>query len=381
MLYHLFDYLKDIWNIPGARLFQYISFRSTMAFVMSLTIAMIFGKKIILLLKKKQIGETIRNLGLEGENKKVGTPTMGGLIIMAAILVSVLCFAQLDNFYIILMLTTTIWLGAMGFIDDYIKVFKHNKDGLSEKFKITGQVILGIIVGLTIWHFTDSLKTTIPFVKGNELDYRWFFSFLESEHWGIYAWIFFVVLVTFIITAVSNGANLTDGLDGLCAGTSAVIGLALGLLAWVSGNVIMADYLNIMYLPNTGELMVFMSAFVGAMIGFLWYNTFPAQIFMGDTGSLMVGGIIAVFAILIRKELLIPLLCGVFLIETVSVIIQRTWFKITKKRYGAGHRVFLMTPIHHHFQKKGMAEAKIVTRFIIVSILLAALTLLTLKLR
>jgi phospho-N-acetylmuramoyl-pentapeptide-transferase len=280
------------------------------------------------------------------------------------------------------MLVTTIWLGLMGFIDDYIKVFKHNKNGLPGKFKILGQVILGVAVGLTIWHFTDSLKTTIPFFKKNELDYHWFFSFFSSnEYWGVYAWIFFIFIVTFIITATSNGANLTDGLDGLCAGSSAVVGLALGLLAWVSGNVIMANYLDIMYLPNTGELMVFMSAFVGAMIGFLWYNTYPAQVFMGDTGSLMVGGIIAVFAILIRKELLLPLLCGVFFIETISVMIQTTWFKITKKKYGAGRRVFLMTPIHHHFQKKGIAEAKIVTRFIIVSILLAALTLLTLKLR
>ncbi|MDR2556202.1 MAG: phospho-N-acetylmuramoyl-pentapeptide-transferase [Bacteroidales bacterium] len=380
MLYYLFDYLNQIWDIPGGGLFRYISFRSATTFVFSLIIAMTFGKKIIAILQKKQIGETVRNLGLEGENIKAGTPTMGGIIIMAAILIPVLLFAKF-NFYIILMLITTIWLGFLGFLDDYIKIFKHNKNGLNGWYKIAGQIILGLIVGLTIWHFTDSLKTTIPFFKKNELDYHWFFSFLNNEYWGFYAWIFFVILIILIVIATSNGANLTDGLDGLCAGTSSVVGITLGIIAWASGNIIVADYLHIMYLPDTGELMIFMSAFVGALIGFMWYNTYPAQIFMGDTGSLMIGGIIAVFAILIRKELLLPLLCGVFLIEVVSVIIQRTWFKITKKKYGAGRRVFLMTPIHHHFQKKGTKEAKIVTRFIIVNILLAALTILTLKIR
>jgi phospho-N-acetylmuramoyl-pentapeptide-transferase len=352
-----------------------------MAFTFSLLVATIFGKKIIRTLQRKQIGETVRNLGLAGENLKAGTPTMGGIIIIISILSSVLLFAKLDNFYIALMLITTVWLGLIGFLDDYIKVFKKNKDGLPGKYKILGQVILGLVVGLTIWHFTDSLKTTIPFFKENELDYRWFFSFLNIEYWGVLAWVFFVILVIFIVTATSNGANLTDGLDGLCVGTSSVVGITLGVLAWVSGNVIVSDYLNIMYLPNTGELMIFMSAFVGAMIGFLWYNTYPAQVFMGDTGSLTIGGIIAVFAILIRKELLLPLLCGVFFIETISVIIQRVWFKITKKKFGAGRRVFLMSPLHHHFQKKGMHEAKVVIRFIIVSIMLSALTILTLKIR
>ncbi|MDR0763503.1 MAG: phospho-N-acetylmuramoyl-pentapeptide-transferase [Bacteroidales bacterium] len=380
MLYYLFDYLDQIWDIPGAGLFRYISFRSTMAFVFSLMVAMIFGKKIIITLQKKQIGETVRTLGLDGENVKTGTPTMGGIIIMMSILIPVLLFAKF-NFYIILMLATTIWLGFIGFLDDYIKTFKHNKNGLNGWYKIAGQIILGLAVGFTIWYFTDSLKTTIPFFKENELDYQWFFAYLNSKYWGFFAWIFFVFLIIFIVAAVSNGANLTDGLDGLCAGTSSVAGITLGLIAWASGNIIVADYLNIMYLPNTGELMIFMSSFVGALIGFMWYNTYPAQIFMGDMGSLMIGGIIAVFAILIRKELLLPLLCGIFLVEVLSVIIQRTWFKITKKKYGAGRRVFLMTPIHHHFQKKGIKEAKIVTRFIIVSILLAALTILTLKIR
>jgi phospho-N-acetylmuramoyl-pentapeptide-transferase len=352
-----------------------------MAFTFSLLVATIFGKKIIRTLQRKQIGETVRNLGLAGENLKAGTPTMGGIIIIISILSSVLLFAQLDNFYIVLMLITTVWLGLIGFLDDYIKVFKRNKDGLPGKYKIAGQVILGLVVGLTIWYFTDSLKTTIPFFKENELDYKWIFAFVGDKYWVKIAWIFFVVLVIFIVTATSNGANLTDGLDGLCAGTSSVVGISLGVLAWVSGNAIISDYLNIMHLPNTGELMIFMSAFVGAMIGFLWYNTYPAQVFMGDTGSLTIGGIIAVFAILIRKELLLPLLCGVFFLETISVIIQTSWFKITKKKYGAGRRVFLMSPLHHHFQKKGMHEAKVVIRFIIVSIMLSALTILTLKIR
>ncbi|MDR0619270.1 MAG: phospho-N-acetylmuramoyl-pentapeptide-transferase [Bacteroidales bacterium] len=380
MLYYIFNYLDKIWDIPGAGLFHYISFRSAIAFVFSLTIAMVFGKKIINILQKKQVSETIRHLGLDDENVKAGTPTMGGIIIIASILVPVTLFAKF-NFYTVLMLVTTVWLGFLGFLDDYIKVFKHNKNGLNGWYKIAGQIILGLVIGLTVWYFTSSLKTTIPFFKENELDYHWIFSFLHSDYGRVFAWIFFVVLIIFVVTATSNGSNLTDGLDGLCAGTSAVSGITLGLIAWASGNVIVSDYLNIMYLPNTGELMVFMAAFVGALIGFMWYNTHPAQIFMGDTGSLMIGGVIAVFAILIRKELLLPLLCGIFLLEVFSVIIQRTWFKITKKKYGAGHRVFLMTPIHHHFQKKGIKEAKIVTRFIIVSILLATLTILTLKIR
>jgi phospho-N-acetylmuramoyl-pentapeptide-transferase len=380
MLYYIFNYLNQAWDIPGAGLFYYISFRSAMAFVFSLIIAMVFGKKIINILRKKQINETIRHLGLENENVKAGTPTMGGIIIISSILIPVILFAKF-NFYTVLMLITTVWLGFLGFLDDYIKVFKHNKNGLNGWYKVAGQIILGLVIGLTVWHFTSSLKTTIPFFKENELDYHWFFSFVNSDYSRLCAWIFFVVLIIFVVTATSNGANLTDGLDGLCAGTSAVAGITLGLIAWASGNVIVSDYLNIMYLPNTGELMIFMAAFVGALIGFMWYNTYPAQIFMGDTGSLMIGGVIAVFAILIRKELLLPLLCGVFLLEVFSVIVQRTWFKITKKRYGVGHRVFLMTPIHHHFQKKGIKEAKIVTRFIIVSILLATFTILTLKIR
>lgn len=415
MLYYLFDYLHREFSIPGTGVFQYISFRSALSVITSLLIAMVFGRRIIDYLRKKQIGETVRDLGLEGQLQKKGTPTMGGIIILGAILIPTLLFAKLNNIYIILMVVSTIWLGLIGFLDDYIKVFKKNKEGLSGKFKIIGQVGLGIIIGTTMYFHDDivirekydqqtvnqnkeqnncrkasddifnpkevkSLKTTIPFFKGNELDYTkitaWF-----GDKTGKYAWIFFIPFVIFIITAVSNGANLTDGLDGLATSTSAVIAATLGILAWVSGNFIFADYLNIMYIPNSGELAIFISAFVGAAIGFLWYNAYPAQVFMGDTGSLAIGGIIAVFAIIIRKELLIPILCGIFLVENASVLIQRYYFKYTRMKYGEGRRIFLMAPIHHHFQKKGFHEAKIVQRFFIVGIMLAVLSIITLKLR
>jgi len=414
MLYYLFDYLNQL-DVPGAGVFQYISFRAAMAVFTSLLISLIFGKSLIRFLQKQQVGETVRDLGLEGQIEKQGTPTMGGIIILTAILVPTLLFAKLDNVYIILMLITTVWLGAIGFLDDYIKVFKKNKEGLAGKFKIVGQVGLGLIVGLTMYFNNDvvirekldqqtrtelkesgnckvesndlfkqeevkSFKTTIPFVKNNQFDYSWLLTWMGND-FAKYTWIIFIPLVIIIITAVSNGANLTDGLDGLATSTSAVIAATLGVLAWVSGNFIFADYLNIMYIPNTGELAIFMSAFIGASIGFLWYNSYPAQVFMGDTGSLALGGIIAVFAIIIRKELLIPLLCGVFLVENLSVIIQVGYFKYTKKKYGEGKRVFLMSPLHHHFQKKGYHEAKIVQRFFIVGIMLAVLTIVTLKLR
>ncbi|MCK5846055.1 MAG: phospho-N-acetylmuramoyl-pentapeptide-transferase [Bacteroidales bacterium] len=413
MLYYLFEYLKDL-GVPGAGVFEYISFRAAMAVFTSLLISLIFGKSIIRLLQKQQIGETVRDLGLQGQIEKQGTPTMGGLIILAAIVIPTLLFAKLDNIYIILMLVSTLWLGAIGFTDDYIKVFKKNKDGLAGKFKILGQVGLGLIVGLTMYLHSDivirekfdnqtiienkvnaqsetgsndifkpeekSLKTTIPFIKNNQFDYSWLLSWM-GDGYQKYTWIIFIPLVIIIIAAVSNGANLTDGLDGLATSTSAVIAATLGILAWISGNFIFADYLDIMYIPHTGELAIFMSAFIGASIGFLWYNSYPAQVFMGDTGSLALGGIIAVFAIIIRKELLIPLLCGVFLVENLSVIIQVTYFKYTKKRTGEGKRVFLMAPLHHHFQKKGYHEAKIVQRFYIVGIMLAVLTIATLKLR
>ncbi len=414
MLYYLFDYLNQL-DVPGAGVFQYISFRAAMAVFTSLLISLIFGKSLIRFLQKQQVGETVRDLGLKGQIEKQGTPTMGGIIILAAILIPTILFAKLDNIYIILMLITTVWLGAIGFLDDYIKVFKKNKEGLAGKFKIVGQVGLGLIVGLTMYLNKDvvirekldqkartelrengnckvesndifkqeeerSFKTTIPFVKNNQFDYSSLLTWM-GDGFAKYTWIIFIPLVVIIITAVSNGANLTDGLDGLATSTSAVIAATLGVLAWVSGNFIFADYLNIMYIPNTGELAIFMSAFIGASIGFLWYNSYPAQVFMGDTGSLALGGIIAVFAIIIRKELLIPLLCGVFLIENLSVIIQVSYFKYTKKRYGEGKRVFLMSPLHHHFQKKGYHEAKIVQRFFIVGIMLAVLTIVTLKLR
>ena len=363
-------------------MFQYISFRSAMALITSLVISLLFGKRIILYLQKKQIGEVVRDLGLEGQYRKVGTPSMGGIIILASIIIPTLLFGDLGNVYVILMLITTVWLGFVGFIDDYIKIFRKSKEGLAGKFKILGQIILGLIVGITLY-LNDDVKstiTTIPFIKNNEFDYAYLVSFLgeNSTQWG---WVIFIIVTIFIVTAVSNGANLTDGLDGLATGTSAIIGTTLGILAYLSGNVIYADYLNIMYIPNTGELVIFVSAFIGATIGFLWYNSYPAQVFMGDTGSLPLGGIIAVFAILIRKELLIPILCGIFLVESVSVLIQVSFFKRTKRKYGKGKRVFLMTPIHHHYQKKGYPEPKIVTRFWIIAILLAVITIVTLKIR
>ncbi len=417
MLYYLFDWLHKAYSFPGAGVFQYISFRAGMAVIISLLITIVFGEKFISLLQKKQVGETVRNLGLEGQMQKQGTPTMGGLIILAAILVPTLLFTKLNNIYIILMLVTTVWLGGIGFLDDYIKVFKKNKEGLAGKFKILGQVILGIFVGLVIMfhpeitmkekkavqHYVEthnvqkstaydkavsvlsenpvkSTKTTIPFVKNNEFDYSSLISWISKDAVK-YTWILFVLVVILIVTAVSNAANLTDGIDGLATGSSAIVGSALAILAWLSGNIIMANYLNIMYLPGIGELTVFIAAFVGATIGFLWYNTYPAKVFMGDTGSLALGGIIAVFAILIRKELLLPILCGIFLIENLSVIMQVSYFKYTKKRGGAGKRIFLMSPLHHHFQKKGLPEARIVQRFFIIGILLAVLSIITLKLR
>jgi phospho-N-acetylmuramoyl-pentapeptide-transferase len=415
MLYHLFDYLEQ-FDFPGAGMFQYISFRASMAVITSLIISMIFGKKIIYVLQRKQIGETVRDLGLDGQIQKKGTPTMGGIIILAAILIPVLLFGDLTNIYVILMLLTTVWLGFVGFLDDYIKVFKKNKEGLRGKFKILGQVVLGIIIGLTMFFHNDvvirenilhedgspvttvveddmgiakvvvhtrdvkSTKVNVPFIKNNEFDYTNIVGWLGDNAKKL-TWLVFILAVIFIITFVSNGANLTDGLDGLAAGSSAIIGVTLGILAYVSGNTIFADYLNIMYIPNTGELVVYISAFIGSMIGFMWYNSFPAQVFMGDTGSLSIGGIIAVFAILIRKELLIPILCGVFVVETVSVMLQVVWFKFTKRKFGEGRRIFLMAPMHHHFQKKGYPEAKIVTRFWIVGVLLAVITIVTLKIR
>lgn len=415
MLYYLFEYLDTAFNFPGAGVFQYISFRAGAAVITSLIITMLFGKKLINYLHAKQVGETVRDLGLKGQKEKEGTPTMGGLIILGAILIPTLLFAKLSNIYIIMMITTTVWLGVIGFIDDYIKVFKKNKEGLAGKFKIMGQVTLGIVIGLTMYFNDDivirekldqqtiienqtdnncrqnpndifadeeikSMKTTIPFVKGNQLDYSWFLRWMGDGH-EKYTWLLFIPLVILIIVAVSNGANLTDGLDGLATSTSAVMAATLGILAWISGNYIFADYLNIMYIPNSGELAIFISAFVGATIGFLWYNSYPAQIFMGDTGSLAIGGIIAVLAIIIRKELLIPVLAGIFLIENVSVVLQVSYFKFTKKKYGEGKRIFLMSPLHHHYQKKGYHEAKIVQRFFIVGIMLALFTIVTLKLR
>jgi phospho-N-acetylmuramoyl-pentapeptide-transferase len=413
MLYYIADYLQRCCDVPGAGVFQYISFRTAAAIIVSLLISMVFGKRWIKYLNKKQVGETIRDLGLEGQLAKQGTPTMGGLIILASILIPTLLFAKLQNIYILLMIFTTVWLGLTGFLDDYIKVFKKNKKGLNGKYKILAQVILGIVVGATMY-FSDevvikekqsavnyatqqnisstdlnsrfnevsikSTKTTIPFVKNNEFDYAVLLKWLGSGY-EKYAFLVFIPLVIFIITAVSNGANLTDGMDGLATGTSAIIGATLGLLAWVSGNIIFSDYLNIMYLPNTGELTIFIGSFVGGCIGFLWYNSYPAQVFMGDTGSLALGGTIAVFAIIIRKELLIPILCGIFLMESLSVVMQVSWFKFTRYRYGAGRRIFKMSPLHHHYQVLGYPEPKIVQRFMIVGILLAVVTIITLKLR
>ena len=394
MFYYLFEYLDKTLNIPGAGVFQYITFRAVAAVITSLGIAAIWGKAVIYRLQRLQIGEEIRDLGLEGQMAKKGTPTMGGFIILLSLLIPTLLFAKITNVYIVLLLPSAVWLGAVGFADDYIKVFKKNKDGLSGKFKIVGQIGLGIIVGLTMYFnqhikvrefasdgtFVDhkSLLTTVPFMKGNSFDYNMLLpKFIPDE----YVWVVYVLVVIFIITAVSNGANITDGIDGLAAGTSVIIGIALAILAYVSGNKMISQYLNVMFIPNSGELAVFCAAFVGACIGFLWYNAYPAQVFMGDTGSLMLGGVIATLAIVIRKEMLIPILCGIFLIENLSVIIQVTYFKYTKRKYGEGRRVFLMSPLHHHFQKKNYHEAKIVTRFLIVGIILAVITLVTLKLR
>jgi len=420
MLYYLFEYLDKIFDFPGAGLFHYISFRAALALIVSLLISMVFGKRIIEFIRKKQIGETIRELGLEGQKQKGGTPTMGGLIILAAIIIPTLLFAKVLNVYIVLMLISTVWLGGIGFLDDYIKVFKKNKEGLQGKFKIIGQIGIGLIVGCVFYFHPDvvvkeriahgktdvisisqgnekvvtlpkyaevpvkNLKTTIPFLKNNELDYSAFISWMCNDC-AKFGWIIFIPMVILVVTAVSNGANITDGIDGLAAGTSAVIGVVLGILAWVSSNTIFADYLNIMYIPNSGELVVFIAAFIGACVGFLWYNSFPAQVFMGDTGSLAIGGIIAVFAIAIRKELLIPILCGVFLVENISVILQVYYFKYQKKKrgleYAQTHRLFKMAPLHHHYQKSGFHESKIVMRFFIISIALAVLTLVTLKIR
>jgi phospho-N-acetylmuramoyl-pentapeptide-transferase len=399
MFYYLFEYFEKTYQLTGASLFQYLSFRSALTFILALVISTIFGKKIIEFLKSKQIDENIRNLNLPGENDKKGTPTMGGIIIVLSTLIPIFLFSDFKNIYILVLIITTIWLTIFGFIDDYIKVFKKNKKGLRGSIKILAQVILGLFIGLMVYFHPEittrnvdsnsnseiilgeknikSLNTTVPFFKNNELDYVNVFK-MKSDNFN---WIFYVIVVTFIIVALSNGTNLTDGLDGLAAGSSSIIVFTLGIFSWISGNIIFSDYLNIMYLPGIGEIVVFVSALLGGLIGFLWYNTYPAQVFMGDTGSLTIGGIIAVIAILVRKELLLPILCGVFLIETLSVIIQVGYFKYTKKKFGVGKRVFLMTPIHHHFQKKGYSESKIVARFWIISIMLAILSLITLKIR
>ncbi|WP_027137182.1 phospho-N-acetylmuramoyl-pentapeptide-transferase [Gaetbulibacter saemankumensis] len=413
MLYYLFEYLETQFQLPGASLFGFLTFRAALAMIFSLLISTIYGKRIIRFLQKQQVGETVRDLGLQGQSEKAGTPTMGGIIIILATLIPVFLLAKLDNIYIILLVITTIWMGIIGFIDDYIKKFKQDKEGLKGRFKILGQIGLGLIVGATLYFHQEvtikeklpieeqqvllaenpnvsptkffseeakSTKTTIPFMKGNEFDYAdlitWISPKLEK-----YAWIIFIVVTIFIITAVSNGANLTDGIDGLAAGTSAIIVLTLGIFAWVSGNIIFSEYLNIMYIPRVEEITIYIAAFVGALIGFLWYNTFPAQVFMGDTGSLTIGGIIAVIAIAVRKEWLIPVLCGIFLAENLSVVMQVSWFKYTKKKYGEGRRIFKMSPLHHHYQKIGYHESKIVTRFWIVGILLAIVSIVTLKIR
>lgn len=409
MLYYLFEYLDKILDVPGTGVFQYITFRSALALLFSLLLSTIYGKRIIRFLQRQQVGETVRELGLAGQNEKAGTPTMGGLIIIFATLVPVLLFAKLHNIYIVLLIVTTLWMGTIGFIDDYIKIFKKDKAGLKGIFKVVGQVGLGIIVG-TVLYFSPSVTvrtdtstsdifkvttetviqpalteekstaTTIPFFKNNEFDYAELLAW-TGEGYEKWAWLIFIPVVIFIITAVSNGANLTDGIDGLAAGTSAVSVLALGIFTFVSGNIIFSNYLNIMYIPNSGEMTVFIAAFVGSLIGFLWYNSYPASVFMGDTGSLTIGGIIAVLAIAVRKEMLIPLLCGIFLVENFSVVLQVSYFKYTKKRFGEGRRIFLMSPLHHHYQKKGYHESKIVTRFWIVAIMLAILSIVTLKLR
>lgn len=410
MLYYLFEFLEKNYQFPGASVFSFITFRASFAIVLSLLLSIVFGKKIISFLRKKQMGETIRELGLEGQSEKAGTPTMGGIIIIISTLIPVLLFAKLDNIYVTLLIVTTLWMGMIGFVDDYLKIKKKNKDGLQGKFKVFGQIALGLFVG-SIMYFhpkvtikqekpeaiieqekaigkevsefnpeIKSTKTTIPFFKNNELDYSHALTWISADL-GKYAWLIFIPIVIFIVTAVSNGANLTDGIDGLAAGSSAIMVLTLALFTWISGNIIFSDYLNIMYIPRLGEITVFIAAFAGALVGFLWYNTFPAQVFMGDTGSLTIGGIIAVIAIAARKELLIPILCGIFFIETLSVVLQVSYFKYTKKKYGEGQRIFLMSPLHHHYQKKGIHESKIVTRFWVVGILLAVLTIVTLKLR
>ena len=406
MLFYIFQYLDKAFDVPGAGVFQYITFRSALAFILSLLIATIYGKKIINYLRNQQVGETVRELGLEGQTAKAGTPTMGGIIIILATLIPVLLLAKLNNIYIILLIVTTIWMGTIGFIDDYIKIFKKDKQGLKGVFKVIGQVGLGLIVGTVLYLSPDvtvrkdtvtsrikmenniktsdleekSTATTIPFMKNNEFDYTEVLSFMGDDYKS-YAWLIFIPMVILIITAVSNGANLTDGIDGLAAGTSAISVLTLGLFTFVSGNIIFSDYLNIMYIPNAGEMTIFIAAFVGALVGFLWYNAYPASVFMGDTGSLTIGGIIAVIAIAIRKELMIPVVCGIFLAENLSVIVQVSYFKYTKKKYGEGRRIFLMSPLHHHYQKKGYHESRIVTRFWIVGILLAIFSLVSLKLR
>ncbi|WP_242202264.1 phospho-N-acetylmuramoyl-pentapeptide-transferase [Aestuariivivens insulae] len=413
MLYYLFEYLEKQFQFPGASLFGFITFRAAFAIILSLLISTIYGKRIIRFLLKKQMGETIRDLGLEGQQEKAGTPTMGGIIIILATLIPVFLLAKLDNIYIILLVVTTLWMGTIGFVDDYLKKFKNDKEGLKGRFKVMGQVGLGLIVGLTLFFNSDvtikeklpeeqlqellaenpnispsklfqdeakSTKTTIPFVKGNEFDYASLITWISPDL-KKYAWVIFILVSIIIITAVSNGANLTDGIDGLAAGTSAIIVLTLGIFAWVSSNIIFSDYLNIMYIPGVQEITIYIAAFVGALIGFLWYNTYPAQVFMGDTGSLTIGGIIAVIAIAVRKEWLIPVLCGIFLAENLSVIMQVGWFKYTKKKYGEGRRIFKMSPLHHHYQKSGYHESKIVTRFWIIGILLAIISLVTLKIR
>ena len=396
MLYHLFTTLREMYDLPGAGLFSFVSFRAGMSLMTSLLVGILFGKRIIERLQLKQVGEIVRDLGLEGQMNKQGTPTMGGLIILGAILLPTLLFADLTNVYTQLMILSTVWLGTIGFIDDYIKVFKKNKEGLAGRFKVIGQVGMGVILGAAmVWHPDIAIKelaadgtwttvrstaTTIPFIKDNHFDYAWLLSWLVDDA-AQYVWVVFIPLVILIVTAVSNGANLTDGIVGLATGTSAIIGMALAVLAYVSSNTVIADYLSIMYIPGSEELVVFIAAFVGACIAFLWYNAFPAQVFMGDTGSLALGGIIATFAIAIRKELLIPVLCGIFLIENLSVVIQVGWFRYTKKKYGEGRRVFLMAPLHHHYQKQNMPESKITARFWIVGILLAVVTIVTLKVR
>ena len=421
MLYYLFTWLDKAYNLPGAGMFQFISFRAAMATIFSLFISLIYGKRIINILRAKQIGETVRELGLEGQMAKTGTPTMGGLIILGAILIPTLLFAKVLNIYILLILFVTVWLGMIGFLDDYIKVFRKNKEGLAGKFKILGQIVAGLVVGSVLYFHPGivirerlperkaavttvkpgsltafeqvrdhnkrfktvaekSTKTTIPFLKNNEFDYAVLIKWIGDDYRS-YAWLIFIPIVILIITAISNGANLTDGMDGLATPTSAVIAITLGILAWVSGNIVFADYLNIMFIPNTGELVIFISALVGACVGFLWYNSYPAQVFMGDTGSLALGGIIAVFALMIRKELLIPVLCGIFIAENLSVVMQVTYFKYTRKRTGEGKRIFLMAPLHHHYQKKGYPEPKIVMRFLIIGIALALASIMTLKIR